>query len=96
MIKKLAILFATLTMVLCCTTTAFAAGTGSITVENAKESETYTAYKIFDVVYSTTGDKYAYTIDSTNEWFSDVQAYATTENKLTLTQKAGVERQLIF
>ena len=87
MIKKLAILIATLTMVLCCTTTAFAAGTGSITVENAKESETYTAYKIFDVVYS--GDKYAYTIDSTNEWFSDVQAYATTENKLTLTQKAG-------
>ena len=89
MIKKLAILFATLTMVLCCTTTAFAAGTGSITVENAKESETYTAYKIFDVVYSTTGDKYAYTIDSANEWFADVQAYATTENKLTLTQKAG-------
>lgn len=90
MIKKLAILFATLTMVLCCTTTAFAAGTGSITVENAKESETYTAYKIFDVVYSTTGDKYAYTIDSTNEWFNDVKTYAdTTENKLTLTQKAG-------
>ena len=89
MIKKLAILFATLTMVLCCTTTAFAAGAGTITVENAKEGETYTAYKIFDVVYSTTGDKYAYTIDSTNEWFADVQTYATTENKLTLTQKAG-------
>ncbi len=90
MIKKLAILFATLTMVLCCTTTAFAAETGSITVENAKESETYTAYKIFDVVYSTTGDKYAYTIDSANEWFADVQAYAnTTDSKLTLTQKAG-------
>ncbi len=90
MIKKLAILFATLTMVLCCTTTAFAAGTGSITVENAKESETYTAYKIFDVVYSATGDKYAYTIDSANEWFDDVKAYAdTTDNKLTLTQKAG-------
>lgn len=89
MIKKLAILFATLTMVLCCTTTAFAAGTGSITVENAKNTETYTAYKIFDVVYSTDGKKYAYTIDSANEWFADVQAYATTENKLTLTQKAG-------
>lgn len=90
MIKKLAILFATLTMVLCCTTTAFAAGTGSITVENAKESETYTAYKIFDVVYSTSKDKYAYTIDSNNEWFNDVKTYAdTTENKLTLTQKAG-------
>lgn len=90
MIKKLAILFATLTMVLCCTTTAFAAGAGSITVENAKESETYTAYKIFDVVYSTTNDKYAYTINSSNAWFDDVKAYAdTTENKLTLTQKAG-------
>ena len=89
MIKKIAILFATLAMVLCCTTTAFAAGTGSITVENAKETETCTAYKIFDVVYSTDGKKYAYTIDSANEWFADVQAYATTENKLTLTQKAG-------
>lgn len=89
MIKKLAILFATLAMVLCCTTTAFAAGTGSITVENAKESETYTAYKIFDVVYSADGKNYAYTIDSNNKWFTDVQAYATTENKLTLTQKAG-------
>lgn len=89
MIKKLAILFATLTMVLCCTTTAFAAETGTITVENAKEGETYTAYKIFDVAYSTSKDKYAYTIDSTNEWFTDVQTYATTENKLTLTQKAG-------
>lgn len=90
MIKKLAILFATLAMVLCCTTTAFAAGTGSITVENAKESETYTAYKIFDVVYSTDGKNYAYTIDSNNEWFTDVQAYAnTTDSKLTLTQKEG-------
>ena len=90
MIKKLAILFATLTMVLCCTTTVFAAGTGSITVENAKESETYTAYKIFDVVYSTTNDKYAYTINSSNEWFNDVKTYAeTADSKLTLTQKAG-------
>ena len=90
MIKKLAILFATLTMVLCCTTTAFAegTGTGSITVENANNTGTYTAYKIFDVVYS--GDKYAYTINSSNAWFDDVKTYAdTTENKLTLTQKQG-------
>lgn len=88
MIKKLAILFATLMMVLCCTNTAFAEGTGSITVENAKESETYTAYKIFDVVYSTDGKNYAYTIDPNDEWFTDVQTYATdTANKLTLTQK---------
>lgn len=97
MIKKLAILFATLTMVLCCTTTAFAEGTatGSITVENAKESETYTAYKIFDVVYS--GDKYAYTIDSVNnKWFSEVKTYAErTDSKLTLTQKQGEDTYVV-
>lgn len=88
MIKKLAILFATLAMVLCCTTTAFAAGTGSITVENPQEGKEYKAYKIFDVVYSTTDDKYAYTINSTNEWFNDVKTYAdTADNKLTLTRK---------
>lgn len=95
MIKKLAILFATLTMVLCCTTTAFAAGTGSITVENAKDTGTYTAYKIFDVVYS--GDKYAYTIDSTNNnWFREVKAYAErTDSKLTLTQKQGEDTYVV-
>lgn len=95
MIKKLAILIATLTMVLCCTTTAFAAGTGSITVENAKDTGTYTAYKIFDVVYS--GDKYAYTIDSANnKWFGEVEAYANTaENKLKLTQKQGEDTYVV-
>lgn len=95
MIKKLAILFATLTMVLCCTTTAFAAGTGSITVENAKDTETYTAYKIFDVVYS--GDKYAYTIDSANnKWFREVKTYAErTDSKLTLTQKQGEDTYVV-
>lgn len=92
MIKKIAILFATLMMVLCCTNTAFAeetrATTGSITVENAKETSTYTAYKIFDATKK--DNNYAYTINSTNEWFDDVKAYAdTTDNKLTLTQKVG-------
>lgn len=99
MIKKLAILIATLTMVLCCTTTAFAEGTatGSITVENANNTGTYTAYKIFDVVYSTTNDKYAYTIDSVdNKWFNDVKTYAdNTENKLTLTQKQGEDTYVV-
>ena len=95
MIKKLAILFATLTMVLCCTTTAFAAGAGSITVENANNTETYTAYKIFDVVYS--GEKYAYTIDSANnKWFGEVKTYADrTDSKLTLTQKQGEDTYVV-
>lgn len=97
MIKKLAILFATLAMVLCCTTTAFAAGTGSITVENAKDTGTYTAYKIFDVVYSTDGKKYAYTIDSANnKWFREVKTYAErTDSKLTLTQKQGEDTYVV-
>lgn len=98
MIKKLAILFATLMMVLCYTNTAFAEGTGaatgSITVENAKDTSTYTAYKIFDATKS--GGNYAYTIDSNNEWFNDVKTYAdTADNKLTLTQKAGEETYIV-
>ena len=91
MIKKLAILFATLTMVLCCTTTAFAAGTGTITVENPQSGQTYTAYKIFDTTKKTVGsdDTYVYTIDSVNnKWFSIVNTYANTaENGLILTKQ---------
>lgn len=41
---------------------AFAADTYTITVENAKEGETYTAYKIFDVTYVKGSEAYAYTI----------------------------------
>ena len=91
MIKKLAILFATLAMVLCCTTTAFAAGTGTITVENPQSGQTYTAYKIFDTTKKTVGsdDTYVYTIDSVNnKWFSIVNTYANTaENGLILTKQ---------
>lgn len=71
-------------------TTAFANGTGSITVDNPISSQTYTAYKIFDVAYNEGATKYSYTIDSSSKWFSTVQAYAT-ENAgaLTLTQVNG-------
>ena len=68
--------------------TAFAAGTGTITVDNPIAAQTYTAYKIFDVVYDAEGH-YSYTIDSSNEWFTTVQAYATEANGLTLTQANG-------
>ena len=50
--KSLAILFA-ITLILCMSVSAFA-GTYSITVDNAVDGETYTAYKIFDVTYSGT------------------------------------------
>lgn len=58
------------------TTTVFAAGSGSITVENPKEGETYTAYLIFDVVYNTEKSAYSYTIAADSQWLSTVRGYA--------------------
>ena len=88
--RKLASLLLALVMVFALATTAFAAGTGSITVDNPIASQNYTAYKIFDVVYNDGQTAYSYTIDSVNnEWFSVVQAFAIEANGLTLTQVNG-------
>ena len=94
--RKLASLLLALVMVFALATTAFAdetvttPTTGTITVENPVEGQTYTAYKIFDVVYDADGH-YSYTIDSkTNEWYSTVSTYAdNTTHGLTLTQVNG-------
>ena len=49
---------------------AFAAGSGSITIQNTVKDKTYDLYKIFDLTQS--GDKVAYTIDSDwNSFFTD-------------------------
>lgn len=97
--RKLASLLLALVMVFALATTAFAAGTvtppttGTITVENPVKGRTYTAYKIFDVVYDTNAENghYSYTIDSsTNEWYDTVSAYASNEaHGLKLTQVNG-------
>lgn len=55
---------------------AFAAGSGSITVDNPRTGETYTAYKIFDVVYNADQSAYSYTIASDSPWLSTVQAFS--------------------
>jgi len=55
--------------------TAFAATGGSITVENPKAGETYTAYRIFDVVYNEDQSAYSYTIASDSQWLEVVQSY---------------------
>ena len=93
--RKLASLLLALVMVFALATTAFAAETvttpttGTITVENPVKDQTYTAYKIFDVVYDT-NDHYSYTIDSTNEWYGTVSAYASVPaHGLKLTQVNG-------
>lgn len=86
-VKRISSLLLALLMILTMSVTTFAAGAtetkGSITIDNPMTGHTYTAYKIFDVVYS--GDNYSYTIDSGSAWFSDVQNYEKKGNKgLTL------------
>lgn len=74
-VKRISSLLLALLMILTMSVTTFAAGTtgatGSITIDNPMTGQDYTAYKIFDVVYS--GDNYSYTINDTNEWFSIVR-----------------------
>lgn len=88
--RKLASLLLALVMVFALATTAFADETsGSITVDNPRADQTYTAYKIFDVVYDT-NNHYSYTIDSKSEWFTTVQSYAAKANSgMTLAQVNG-------
>ena len=90
--RKLASLLLALVMVFALATTAFASETvtppttGTITVDNPVSGRTYTAYKIFDVVYDTKGH-YSYTIDSTSAWFNTVNTYSKQTNSgLTLAQ----------
>lgn len=98
--RKLASLLLALVMVFALATTAFAteAGTttttGTITVDNPVADRTYTAYKIFDVVYDDQ-NHYSYTIDSTSEWFDTVSAYATEAHGLTLTQVNGGDTYVV-
>lgn len=105
--RKLASLLLALVMAFALATTAFAAetgtttttGTGTITVANPVEGQTYTAYKIFDVVYDTNAENghYSYTIDSsTNEWYGTVSAYASdTAHGLKLTQVNGGDTYVV-
>lgn len=100
--RKLASLLLALVMVFALATTAFAAETGTttttgtITVDNPVAGRTYTAYKIFDVVYDTNGH-YSYTIDSKiNEWYGTVLAYANVPaHGLQLTQVNGGDTYVV-
>ena len=100
--RKLASLLLALVMVFALATTAFAAevetptpATGTITVANPVKDQTYTAYKIFDVVYDDQ-NHYSYTIGSSNPWYDTVAAYAATEgNGLKLTQVNGGDTYVV-
>ena len=101
--RKLASLLLALVMVFALATTVFATETGtttttgSITVDNPVAERTYTAYKIFDVVYDTNeaNGHYSYTITRGSEWFDTVSAYATEAHGLTLTQVNGGDTYVV-
>jgi len=100
--RKLASLLLALVMVFALATTAFATEpvtpttAGTITVANPVAEQTYTAYKIFDVVYDAAKEHYSYTIASTSEWFNTVSTYANdTTHGLTLTQVNGGDTYVV-
>lgn len=49
--------------------------TYTITINGAVKDETYTAYKIFDAVWSSDETKVAYTINSSSAWFDVILKY---------------------
>ena len=66
--KKVLALLMALVMTLALCVTAFAAGSGSITVENATPEKVYTAYKVFDATYGSEDNSAAYYISTDSEW----------------------------
>ena len=64
--KKFASLLLALVMVFALATTAFAAGTNSITVEGAQKGETYKLYKMLDLIVNESNTAYSYTVNT--EW----------------------------
>ena len=65
MFKRLTTILFTIMMVLATTNIVFAAGTGSITINNAIKDQTYKIYKIMELE-SYNGDNYAYKLTDTN------------------------------
>ena len=62
--KKFASLLLALVMVFALATTAFAAGTNSITVKNAVKDQEYKLYKMLDLVVNDAHTAYSYTVNS--------------------------------
>ena len=62
--RKLASLLLALVMVFALATTAFAAGTNSITVKNAVKDQEYKLYKMLDLVVNDAHTAYSYTVNS--------------------------------
>ena len=70
--KKLLALLLALVMTLALSVTAFAAGNGSITIENATPGKEYKLYKVFDASYGASNTA-SYTIDESSHWYKLVK-----------------------
>ena len=66
-LKKLTVCLLALVLVLSCGAVAFAEGGASITITNARYDESYSVYRMFDLV-SRDGDQYSYKV--TSDWAS--------------------------
>ncbi len=89
-IRKFLTLLLAMVMVLSFGMTAFAAGSATITVNDALKDGTYTAYKIFGATKNADATSWAYTIESTNPFFTTVQTFAAVAaNGLKLEQIDG-------
>ena len=99
--RKLASLLLALVMVFALATTALATDpgttttTGTITVDNPVAGRTYTAYKIFDVVYDATKEHYSYTLDpfTQDRLHMDVMGYATYPERGLVQHNVGTSDQ---
>lgn len=91
--RKLFTVLLALAMTLAVAVPAFAAGTGSITITNPQEGKDYTAYKIFDVTYTSDQKNYSYAISKGSAAYTTVKDYAdTTGSGLTLTDVANMNK----
>ncbi len=68
--EKIAGILLVLTMMISVfSVTAAAVDDGSITISNATSGETYSIYKLLDLTYDANKTSYAYTIDSSSNWY---------------------------
>lgn len=95
--KKLLALLLALVMTLALSVTAFAAGNGSITIENATLGKEYKLYKVFDASYGASNTA-SYTIDESSPWYNLVKnsdlftlENTTVGNRYTVSAKAGAD-----
>lgn len=65
----------------------------TINIGNTVSGQTYNAYKIFDVTNA--GEGYAYSINSSNEWYGDVVEYVAKEGTITLTRVGTTDKYVV-